>query len=173
MDFGAIENAIHAWVVAGSGLLAANVIWAGQGGPEPTGRYISIRLPGLRRIGSDWKEYSGGLANVVTSRGVRTMTLSLQTFNGAPLGNNSNLATLERVISAAADRELLAAGGVGLGSVGAITVIDGDRSSLLDPRAVVDVVIHLASETLGTGTTIEHVEATNQITGQTVVIDRP
>ncbi len=172
MDFDAIENAIHAWVVASSGLLAANVIWAGQGGPEPTGRYIAIRLPGLRRLGSDWKEYAGGVANVVTQRGVRTMTLSLQAFNGPPLGNNSNLATLERVISAS-DLDLLAAGGVGLGPVGAITVIDGDRSSLLDPRAVVDVTIHLASERTGTGTTIEHVEVQNQMAGTTVVIDRP
>ena len=38
----AIETQIRNWVVAASGLAAANVIFANQNGPEPNGKYIVI-----------------------------------------------------------------------------------------------------------------------------------
>lgn len=50
----AMEDAIHAWVVAGSGLPATSVRWAQQTDPRPAGPYISVRLRSLRGVGHDW-----------------------------------------------------------------------------------------------------------------------
>jgi len=49
-----MEDAIHAWVVAGSGLPAASVRWAQQTDPRPAGAYISVRIRSLRPVGQDW-----------------------------------------------------------------------------------------------------------------------
>jgi hypothetical protein len=169
VNWTAIENAIHSWVVASSQLSAANVIWAAQRGPIPTSQYILLRLADVKTVGRDWTDYE----STVQVRGVRTLRLSMQAFNGAPLGSSSNMAILERVILLAANSDLLRDGGVGLGPIGTINIIDGNRSTLLEPRAVVDIEIHVASELVGTGTTIEHVEVLDQTSGRTIVIDRP
>ena len=50
----AMEDAIHAWVVAGSGLPATSVRWAQQTDPRPAGPYISVRIRSLRPVGQDW-----------------------------------------------------------------------------------------------------------------------
>lgn len=50
----AIEDAIHAWVVAGSGLPATSVLWEGQGAPRPAGAFVSMRLSSIESRGHDW-----------------------------------------------------------------------------------------------------------------------
>lgn len=49
-----IEDAIHAWIVAGTGLAASAVIWEAQAAPRPTGAYVSMRLGGMEARGVDW-----------------------------------------------------------------------------------------------------------------------
>lgn len=51
-----VEDAIHAWVAAGSGLAATSVVWEAQQGPRPAGPYISMRLGGVEAQGRDWVE---------------------------------------------------------------------------------------------------------------------
>lgn len=51
-----VEAAIHAWVVASSGLSADNVIWSGQNSKRPTVPYIALRMANIQRIGYDWLE---------------------------------------------------------------------------------------------------------------------
>ena len=166
-----IENAIHAWISAGSGLSPKQVIWAGQGGPAPSGPYISLRLTDLGQVGQDWIDVEPaadpepGAEVEYKLRGVRTRTLTIQVFGGSPLGSSSNAAVLSRALTARALPSIesaLRAGGVGIGPIGAITVIDRTRSGLFEARAVVDVTIHLVSELSETGTTIESVETTNE-----------
>lgn len=52
----AIEDAIHAWVVAGSGLAAGSVIWSMQAGPRPPAPYIAMRIANVTPIGHDWAD---------------------------------------------------------------------------------------------------------------------
>lgn len=173
MFWSAAENAIHAWVATSSQLPPSSVIWAAQRGPIPATQYILLRLVDARTIGRDWTDYPSATDPNVLVRGVRTLRLSMQAFNGPPLGSNSNMAVLDRVILLAANSDLLRDAGVGLGRIGTINVIDGDRSGLLEPRAAVDVDIHVTCEAIGAGTTIEHVELLDQASGETIVIDRP
>lgn len=51
------QAAVRAWVVAGSGIDIARVLWADQGGPRPSsadGPWISIRELGETSGGGDW-----------------------------------------------------------------------------------------------------------------------
>lgn len=49
-----VEDAIQAWITAGSGLASDHVIWAQQTAPRPTGEFISMRMLVLERAGRDW-----------------------------------------------------------------------------------------------------------------------
>ncbi len=49
-----VEDAIWAWIVAGSGLAGDHVTWAQQTAPRPSGEFISMRLTVLSRSGRDW-----------------------------------------------------------------------------------------------------------------------
>jgi len=49
-----VEDAIQAWIVAGSGLAADHVIWSDQGGPRPVGQYVAMRVSILANRGRDW-----------------------------------------------------------------------------------------------------------------------
>lgn len=60
IDVTAIKDAIHAWVVAGSGLPADRVRWGGYNVPQPddiTQAWISMRISSVRQPGSDWNRY--------------------------------------------------------------------------------------------------------------------
>lgn len=54
LGWAAVEDAIQAWMVAGSGLAADHVIWTQQTAPRPTGEYIAMRLSGPMGVGRDW-----------------------------------------------------------------------------------------------------------------------
>lgn len=58
MNWSTIEDALHAWIVSGSGLAASRVIWSGQSGPRPADPWISMRVSTIRRIGHDWLNYA-------------------------------------------------------------------------------------------------------------------
>lgn len=182
MNWTTIENAIHAWIVNGAQLPPEKVIWAAQRGPVPADPFVLLRLADLRAIGRDGVDTANnptptpGNELVVTVRGSRALRLSVQTFGGTSLGDTSDLARLQRVLMAATlptVRDALGAAGVGLGPIGGVTVIDGDRNGMFEPRAAVDVEIYVASELAATGTFIEHLEVENLLSGETLLIDRP
>lgn len=65
MQWSTIEDAIHDWIAAGSGLANDHVIWADQGGPRPVGPYIAMRLSVMQR-GRDWLDRVDKILAVAT-----------------------------------------------------------------------------------------------------------
>src|SRR4051812_10261443 len=100
----AVENALHAWVVAGSELDADHVIWSAEatgGGPVPVGTYIVMRWLDIDRKSSDWLVAERvGDAIVHHVRGTRHPTLELTCFAGARYGADRAAMILERVLTA-------------------------------------------------------------------------
>lgn len=146
----AVEDAIQAWVVAGSGLAANRVIWKDQSGPAINGTYIALKLRDIGRPAEDWTVLTK-TGNAVTHAvvGPRTATLEITCFYAPPLGALQGILILDRVIAAKglpSVQAVLRAGNVGIGRTGRARSIDGVRSELFDPRATVEVTLHLMSE---------------------------
>lgn len=159
-----IEDALHAWVRAASGLAADHVIWADQGGPRPDGTYIAMRLTSLRNVGDEWittedaPDPQPGAELLRKARGHRVVTLGLQCFADATTAAK----VLADVIAAIPlHAEPLDIAGIGIGPIGTMTRIDqGGAGSLLDSRAVVDIDLHLGSEVSDFTTYVERVQIT-------------
>ena len=167
--FTALEDAIQAWVVSGSGLAADRVVYRGQPAPQPSGAYITIGLLALRRIGQDGARPEAnpiptpGAEILHRATGVRELRLSLQCYAGSPHGVTSAMMRLEGVVSAAAlpvRRGALNAAGLGVHEFGPVQSVDGfvGAHAFFEPRAMVEVRCHVASEVVETGTFIEFVE---------------
>jgi hypothetical protein len=198
VDVTAIEDAIHAWVVAGSGLDADHVIWGAEatgGGPVPSGTYISMRLLGIGRVSDDWLisrrvggpgvgAFAGGAfssaafavdAGIVHHvRGTRHPNLELTCFAGDRYGAGRAQMVLERVLTSIRLPSVgaaLRAGGVGIGVRGLVRVASVPRSTMFDPRAIVEVGLHVEIDVEETGQSIEHVEA--EVMGVVVTVDAP
>lgn len=173
----AMENAIIAWIVAGSGLATSKVVWAQQSNERPAGAYISVRLRSIATFGEDWDVISdnptptAGAEILRTTRGMRRLTVGMQAFagvDGAGTGATAPFGLLHGV-AAAAESEIrqaaLDAGGVGIMSVGPVQSIDGTLGAgLFEPRAVLEVLASVTSEMVETATYIETVEVTNEMT---------
>lgn len=105
-DWEAVENAIRAWVVTGSGLPADKVIWANQDGDRPEDPFITIALSGLHGRGMDTVESSTDLNRPageeirLNVKGLREMTASVQAFTDATTGNSGARALLMKVQAA-------------------------------------------------------------------------
>ncbi len=58
IDWATVKNALHAWFVAGSGLAAERVVFAGQNIARPAGdgAYIALRMRTIAAIGNDWSD---------------------------------------------------------------------------------------------------------------------
>lgn len=54
LPYSTIEDAVQAWIVAGSGLASDHVVWSEQTAPRPQGEFISMRLTVLEQRGRDW-----------------------------------------------------------------------------------------------------------------------
>lgn len=171
------ENAIHAWVVAGSELAADHVIWWGHRGPVPSGTYISMRIIEIGRVSSDCMVTESAGAEIVHRvAGPRQPTLELTCFAGTPLGSGSTTHILERVITAIklpSVRALLRAGNVGIGPRGRVRELGGIRSTMFDPRAIVEIGLHTTFEVSETGFAIERVEVVQETAGVVTWVPKP
>lgn len=158
-----IEDAIQAWVVAGSQLAADHVIWAGErgAGPAPAGTYISLRFIASNRVSMDWiKAERAGSSVIFHVRGTRHPTLEITCSAGANYGSRRAEQIIERVLTAIklpSVAKSLRAGGVGVGTRGPVRVVPGIRSQMLDPRAIVEVGLHIMIDISEHGSSIEHV----------------
>lgn len=158
----AIEDAIHAWVVRGSGLAASNVIW-GDRGRLPTGTFIALRFTANRRVSSDWlrAERTAGGAIIQHARGTRHPTLELEA-RAAELTSGAQAGwLLERVLAARTlptVQQRLQRAGVGVGTIGPVRVIPGVKSQMFDPRATVEVGLHTMITVSEAGSAIESVD---------------
>jgi hypothetical protein len=170
MSFGGttIESAIQAWIVAGSGLAGAKVIWAGQGGNRPAPPYIAIDGIGLNQFGQDWKRHTYDddadpgeeITNYV--EGHREIVLSIQCFATSPLGTSAAMAILNSVVAKSrlptVAAALLAAGVAvrRFDTINALGEVVG--ATAWEPRAVLTAHIGVASSVNEIGTFIETVE---------------
>lgn len=182
INWATIENALHAWVVAGSGLPAEKVIWAQQDAPRPAPPFIAMRLRNPQRIGQDWLDVvdagvTPGQEIQIKSRGTRTMTLSLQAFSAASTGINAAVMQLDAVRSVSnlpTVRDALNTAGLGLGPFEGVQSLDGVLSeSVFEPRATMGALLFLSSEVSEFATYIETAEITNEIESPDVVFEVP
>lgn len=173
MNWTDVENAIHSWVVAGSGLAANQVIWSQQEGPRPAGAFVSLRVSSLRAVGQDWNDVvdisnpEPGAEIELRTRGVRELALSIQCFAGAGIGATSALAVIGGIVDAAGTlsrRDALNAAGIGVLSLGPATSIDGILGASFEPRAILEARLALASELSEAATYIQSAEVINDET---------
>lgn len=180
----AVENALHAWVVAATGLPADRVIWAQQAAPRPATPYVTLRVDNIRRIGQDWlRSYNNptptaGNEIILASQGQREAVVTLQCFGGTATQSTSPLALLHAAVAGAnlqSRRDAFNTAGIGMAGFGPVQSIDGVLgSSVFEPRATVEARFFLAEEIQETTTFIEFVELENLSTVQsTYVPDDP
>lgn len=136
------EDALWAWVHAGSGLDAAQVVWSDRG-PMPSGLYVALRLRGIDSPASDWSRLERVSGQVFYhSRGDRIQVLELSCRAAPPLGSSRCEAVLSKVRAAIrwpSVQAILKAGDVGLGTFSAIRGIDQQRNQMFDPIAFCSV----------------------------------
>lgn len=159
----AMEDAVHAWIVSGSGLAADHVIWSDRG-PLPSGPYISMRLLSIESVSRDAIRSATDGDDIVHSlSGPRQATLELTAFSAAAVGPEQGVVILDRVFAA---RELpsvsllLRAANLGVGRRGRTRLFSGTRSGMFDPRAIVEIQLHTTSEISEVGSAIERVRLT-------------
>jgi hypothetical protein len=171
IDWVTVEDAIYDWIVAASGLASTAVVWADQPGIRPEKPFISMMLDDVEAQGHDWRVYDDapdpepGAELRVRARGMRTARLQLQCFPADLHGDdstktvNSASKTLADVISylplAEYDLDLA---GIGIGSTAPVKTIQGRRGGILEPQAMVELTIHLASELEARHTYVERVQ---------------
>jgi hypothetical protein len=161
VEWTARENAIHAWVSQATGLAADHVLWANRK-PVPNETWAQLTVDGLERFGRDWLERTAVGDDVrYNARGLRSVTLQIQLFEGDELGETSCVALLDRVISALGLPSVaaaLAAAGVGVGAHSAVRYVPGRRNTAFEPRAVIEFTLNFASDLSEVGPRIKHVE---------------
>lgn len=170
------ENAIHAWVVATSGLSAERVLWAEQACPLPAdGRYVSLRFLDVRQRGQagatvrDAASPAPGAEIEHVVQAVGRATLSVQVFAGLPAGSPLAPSGPRSVADAIrlgswrpSVRTALNAGGVGILGFSAVQSLDGAAGGLFEARATMTVELSLVTEIVETGTFIERVQVESE-----------
>ena len=177
-----VEDAINAWIAAGSGFDAdTNVIWAQQAAPRPATPYIALRMTLLEQHGQDWYDIrdaavpAPGAEIDAVVRGVRKGTLNIACFGDAATGVNMPAMTLDNVMLAArlpSVRDALNIAQIGINGFSPIRSIDGGpTATVFEPRAILDCRFNVPTEVAETLTYIELVEVTDQITGEMFTVD--
>lgn len=176
IDLTIVENALHDWIVAATGIPADHVLWADQAFERPSddAPWVAMRIETIQRIGQDWHVSSdhpaptAGAEILHTVNGNRTATLTIQCFRGSPTGTTRPQAYLDAAvmgITLPARRAAFLAAGIGIGEISPIRNI-GDVISFarFEPRAVVEVTLLLAGTATSTGTYIEIVTLEGAVT---------
>ncbi len=189
VDLATIKDAIHAWVVEGSGLPEKQVFYVGQNivRPDPN-PFIAIRITGIEPVASDWNEEDenedsedgDGEEIIVRTRGHRAVTMTITAFSEKNADDASEANALLLDVIAHAGRQSIALAlseaGIGMMNFGSIAPLDGFRNSTrFDPRAFVTIVFDALSEVTETNTNIVdvnvEVETTNPAKDYTFNVD--
>lgn len=175
-----IEDAITAWVIAGSGIAAGSVIWGEQNGGRIATPYIDL-VTEIEDIGPDWIFTDDAAApsaeNEIDyfSQGMRRMTIRMRCFGGPAKGSTSAKARLEAVKAShrlPSNHEALRIADIGISEFSPVSNITGVlNSTKLEPRAMMDVIAFVPSSISETGTYIEVVSIENQSTGVEFEVD--
>lgn len=166
-----VENALHAWLVAATGLAAGQVIWLDGGGPRPPKPYIAISpIVDIQQIGHDWRVVDAApdpedQAELrVRSRGHRTARVQLQCFAADPSPSNPTPGreAVQILTDAISGLPLhvydLDLAGIGIADTTAVQLVQGRRGGILEPQATAAVNIHLASEVEARLPEVAHVQ---------------
>lgn len=169
-----IEDAIHDWIVLGSQLAPERIIWGGERAPRPAAttqppatpwielQFLSVRSPGLpwverEEIPADPPEFPLPRL-LMRRRNQAEARLQLTCFGPG----RDSMRLLHDVVSTHSEDLDLA--GVGIGEVGEVTLLPGLRSGLFEPRAVVEIQLHLSAELTQTyDDYIQHVQLTVEV----------
>lgn len=159
----AIEDAIHAWVVAGTGLPGTSVLWENQGAPRPAGAFVSMRLSSIEARGHDWIQVEGNPLtfldlSVVVDAGANTLT---RAAHGLLTGDGPvRLTAAVMPGGAAADTDYW------------VVKIDADTiklaASFLDAMAATPVVVDLTSA----GTTVAVADTEDTVRAGAEIVHR-
>lgn len=185
IDFEAVETAMRAWVMAGTGLASSRVCLADDGPrPDDDGTpYVSISgleplqrgHDGVRVTDTPGAVLGDGEEITHTARGMRQLDVRFQCFGGtvpgrAATGSGSPVAMLSGVVAARAlptAADALREAGVGVGVMGKVQWVSTGRvDSIFEPRAVLDVTCFVGSETTERGTFIQKARITPEINGE-------
>ncbi len=160
MDWPAIEDALHDWLKAATGVTC---IWAEQSGPQPRPPYCTLRIDGPRRLGGadELRQEAAGEDVRQLVVGQRELTVQCQAFTAGTNG----LATARELLTKAQVRLSLPSVRDQLSEVG-LTVIDEGNvqnvSTVLETkwqgRAALDVRFGCADSAHERAGSIETVE---------------
>lgn len=111
------------------------------------------------------------------ARGGRMISLQMQAFSDAAGGASMSVALLERVLASVVlptPHAILRVANLGVSQVATIQSTDAVvNSTVFEPRAVVDVLVHCTSEITELGTFIETVELENLDTSESTYVPYP
>lgn len=171
------KAAIHAWVVAASGLAAGKVIWTfpgadGKAAPRPEPPYIALQISGTGGAGaSDWRSTKDaadpepGAELEVTVRGHRVSSLELQCFEREGTGGSAHDILVDVIAALPLYYYDLDIAGVGIGATTPVQLLEFGRTVKLEPRAVASVSLHLGSEVARSLTYVERMQVTTTARG--------
>lgn len=169
----ATEKAIQNWVVIGSGLAADKVIWSQQDGPRPASPYIALRPASLAATGIDWVDVVDSEAPTPGNeieyhvRGPRIVELWMQCHGVVATGDQSPVAILESVRTShrlPSVRKPLKDAKIGVADSTPVSYLGSTiNNANFEPRAVMSVTLHLASDVSEPGTVIESAEITGDV----------
>lgn len=164
-----IEDAIVAWIVAGSGLSTNNVLWEAQNAPKPDadentdGTWISVQVTALDAVGIDWRDYveaddpQPGEELVSEAKGTRLCDVRLQCYvDPRHRRPTAGIQILDNVRLADTLGDY-----VGLASFSAVSFVGFQRTkTIFEPRTVMTGQFFLLRGVTGTATYVEFVDAT-------------
>jgi hypothetical protein len=168
------RTALHAWVVAATGISEENVRWVKTGVPRAAAPYISMRILSVAPIGQDWAASTDaaipapGAELTYRTCGQRVFVLRLQAFGDTA---EQSLELLAGSRWSPPQASALNTAGVGVTSVGIVQSMDGMANGLFEQRAVCEIRGLLSSEIVETATYIETAEIENETTGDEFVVD--
>lgn len=164
-----IENAIHAWVLAATGLAASKVVWRNQNGPRPARPFIVLSLGGVQEVATPWIQNQDtpspappGEEITYSVRGVERLRVTFECFTDTTTGSSSAIDYLRLVrgkLNMPSIRSALWAAHVGVATFGDVLVLDFlENSAQQLGRAQMDCGIYVPTEFTERGTFIEFAE---------------
>lgn len=178
MNWTALEDALHGWVVASTGYPAARVLWRDQIVNTPLANHITLHLNGPIVLGTDEQVHATDLLQPAGQeielkvQGDREWSLEVQCYTGQTTTSSdakSTLSTLQTVGQLPSKRDLLAAQGITLFDLGSVQYTPEVREVAYLGRAILLMRFYsrdVASERTGY---IAEVEITDTVAARTYI----
>jgi|SRR5579859_2887251 len=174
MDWPTIEDAIQAWVKAGTGLDDAKVIWSRQEGEQPSQPFVSMYRANLDTDGIDFVSSFTDLTRPAGQeveqrvQGNRQFMLSVNAYTAQEaIGNGSAFALMSKLkTSAALPSQIANLGDAGLSifDFSQIRDLSAIDNALWESRAQLDIHFYVAESVSEYSGYIDEVHTTGTIT---------